>query len=266
MSESSGKKKGFFSRIMSSLSRSNKKTDISAPPIPPVVVPPAPPAVNPSSGRSRSSTMRGTPEESKVYNVNRQWNENYSGDYNHTQKLKFDEESINLQKNCIPGPNVVFPPGSLPFSMFLSNYNKEGSLGCSSGKYPQYKDGKYCCFDNKFTQQELLDYVNNLLEAAIRNVGNTAFKKYESEIKIMMSVRSQLLQRNPSLIDNLEVPEEESRNKNGYLQKWYQVMLNDSIRLSQSPRPNPLGGRSRKNKKRNNKSKKTNKKTKRRRN
>ena len=159
--------------------------------------------------------------------------------------IKFNEESISIQKNCNPGPNVKFEKGDLPFSAFIINYDKEGSLGCGDGKYPQYKDGKYCCYDNKFTEQELLDYVNFLLEGAMTNVSETAFLKYLKPIEFLMNTRKNILENNPGLNDNLEVPEGYEGTPSNYLNNWYGKIFLDAKRIS-TYRPDPVGGRTRK--------------------
>jgi hypothetical protein len=179
----------------------------------------------------------------------RTWDSVYDTNYDDitTPTLRFDEESIR-QKTCIPGPNVVFPKKIVNFSSFISNYNKEGSLGCGRGKYPQYTDGKYCCVNRKFTEQELLDYINFLLYGAITNLSYTAFKKNKRTVDYILDERYILLSKYPHLIDNLEIPEEESGNTDDYLTKWYQHMSDESTRLSRMPNSNPLGGKTRRRK------------------
>jgi hypothetical protein len=261
MFKSSGK--NIFSRIASRFSSSSKRKNNTMPTIsppsnpasePPIPAPhiPTPSVQAPPIPPTSSSSLR-TPPVYKKPNTKRDmirsWEAVYgtNSDDIATPKLKFDEESIR-QKNCIPGPNVIFPKNAVPFSTFISNYNKEGSLGCGPGKYPQYTDGKYCCTDRMFTKQELLDYINFLLEGAITNVSDTAFLKYQTEIDYILKLRFKLLVKNPQLIDNLEVPEGESGNINDFLMKWYQDMINESTRLSRTQRPNPLGGKTRRRK------------------
>jgi hypothetical protein len=122
------------------------------------------------------------------------------------ERVTFDEESINRQKNCVPGPNVRFGKKSLPFSEYISNMTTPGTLGCNSEQYPKYTNGKYCCETEMATPQEQLDYVNMLLENAIKNVSVTAFKKYSTEINWLRSMRNHLLQkyREKNLEDKLK--------------------------------------------------------------
>jgi hypothetical protein len=91
------------------------------------------------------------------------------------EQVRFDEEGINIQKNCVPGPNVKFDKNAVPFAAYLSNIEIQGSLGCNPNQYPKYKDGKYCCETQPSTRQEELDYINMLLEYAIDNVNETTF-------------------------------------------------------------------------------------------
>jgi len=108
-------------------------------------------------------------------------------------RVRYDKEDIKNQKLCVPGPNVKFSKRGLPFSEYISNMLKPGSLGCDSDQYPKYKDGKYCCESEMATPQEEFDYVNKLLLSAIDNVGETSFRKYSREIDYLKSVRDNLL-------------------------------------------------------------------------
>jgi hypothetical protein len=122
--------------------------------------------------------------------------------------VSFDENTES-QKRCVPGPNVTFPDkkGTPSFYSYLMNINNKGSLGCGPEQYPKYSDGKYCCVDSPVTNQEHLDYVNNLLEAAIKNVGEDSFKKYIPHIKFIIDRRDELLSADNTLIDDITVPE-----------------------------------------------------------
>ncbi len=121
-------------------------------------------------------------------------------------KLSFDETSV-AQKLCVPGPNVMFTPKLLPFAEYLTTINKEGSLGCGPKKFPKYENGKYCCVDSRVSNQEQLDYVNTLLEAAIRNVSDTAFSKNKKGLFFLIKRHESLLNSDKTLVDSLELPE-----------------------------------------------------------
>ena len=153
------------------------------------------------------------------------------------KKISFNDESILSQKKCKHG-NVVFPKNALPFYSFLQHYDVEGSLGCGEGKFPQYKDGKYCCFDRRFTDQELLDYINLLLESAISNVGITAFEKNKDLIRLLIFHRKNLLERNPDLIDTFDIPEESGVDRNQYIEDWFINLYFEANNLSEY-RPDP---------------------------
>jgi hypothetical protein len=111
------------------------------------------------------------------------------------RSIHFDEEEINSQKNCVPGPNVKFRKNALPFSEYIYNMSKQGVLGCNPDQYPKYTNGKYCCETEVATPQEQLDYVNMLLENAIENVGETSFNKYSGNITWLKSVRDYLFKK-----------------------------------------------------------------------
>jgi hypothetical protein len=148
-----------------------------------------------------------------------------------TKSLRFDDVSINSQKNCVPGPNVQFRKKDIPFSSYLQNINRLGTLGCNPDQYPKYKDGKYCCESNMSTPQEQFDYVNMLLLSAIENVGETAFKKYSREINWLNNKRNNLLQKYKeiNLIDTLKeefpinINGEEYENLDEYISKNMEI-------------------------------------------
>lgn len=143
----------------------------------------------------------------------------------------FDEEEINSQKNCVPGPNVKFRKNALPFSEYISNMSKQGVLGCNSYQYPKYTNGKYCCETEMATPQEQLDYVNMLLENAIENVGETSFKNYSGNITWLKSVRDYLFKKyeENNLHDTLNelfpmtINGEEYENLDDYISKKMQI-------------------------------------------
>ncbi len=171
-----------------------------------------------------------------------------------TQKksVSFNESDIDIQKNCVPGPNVVFGKRDLPFFNYLENVKVEGSLGCGSGKYPKYEDGKYCCVDTPVTDQELLDYLNFLLEGAMKNVNETIFVKQANLIKYIIDKRKELKRINPTLVDTLDYSPYNDIND------WFDSSLQRSRNIPKY-RPNPTGGKKRTTRKKYNKSKKNKK-------
>jgi hypothetical protein len=116
-------------------------------------------------------------------------------------------ESVEDAKKCVPGPNVVFRKKALPFSEYLNNTDKRGSLGCGPNKYPKYENGKYCCVDVMSTNQEKLDYINNLLENAMDVTGISSFNQQVRAIEWLLNFRDNLLRNYPTLKDNISVPQ-----------------------------------------------------------
>ena len=120
------------------------------------------------------------------------------------EQVTFDEESINSQKNCIPGPNVKFRRKAVPYVSYIPNMTVLGSLGCNPDQYPKYTNGKYCCESEPSSPQEQLNYVNMLLESAIENVGETSFKKYFTDIEWLNKFRKYLVNKyNNEVVDTL---------------------------------------------------------------
>jgi hypothetical protein len=147
--------------------------------------------------------------------------------------LSFDETSV-AQKLCVPGPNVVFTPKLLPFAEYLTEINKEGTLGCGPKKFPKYENGKYCCVDSRVSNQEQLDYVNTLLEAAIRNVSDTAFSKNKKGLFFLIRTHDYLLNSDKTLVDSLELPEPYTN-----IMDWYTDTENRVAKEISSYRPHP---------------------------
>uniref|UniRef100_A0A6C0D7J2 Uncharacterized protein n=1 Tax=viral metagenome TaxID=1070528 RepID=A0A6C0D7J2_9ZZZZ len=125
------------------------------------------------------------------------------------KRIKFDDATED-QKRCNPGPNVVFnkrKDAPVKFVQYLTNYNREGSLGCGPGKYPMYRDGKYCCEDNIMNDQDLFDYINGLLQSATE-MSPSVFQSNKDKIFFLIDeCRERLFEHNPTLIDKLVIPE-----------------------------------------------------------
>ena len=124
------------------------------------------------------------------------------------KSVRFNDSEIDSQKNCVPGPNVVFPRFSLPMEKYIKNMKNKGSLGCGPEQYPKYDKGKYCCVDTMSSKQEKFDYINNLLENAVNNLGPEHFKRSTQAIFYLMRERKLLYFSDNSLIDNLDIPTE----------------------------------------------------------
>ena len=132
----------------------------------------------------------------------------------HVKNVRF--KNITEQKKC-PQGNVIFKSSdkkkkkSLPFDLFLTNYKKMNSLGCENDTFPTYKNGKYCCEKIQHTEQEALDYINNLIINALETILEEMFYKFKNELNYLINKRYELIYYNPTfndlLIDYLKTPE-----------------------------------------------------------
>lgn len=153
-----------------------------------------------------------------------------------SKQVKFSEEEIAQQKQCRPGPNVRFSPKALPFAEYLANLDIEGSLGCGPGKFPRYKDGKYCCQDEKASDQETFDYINYLLERVIENVPLEVFNKYKNEVEYLISYHKMYLAKS-GLENTLKLPDEDLN-----IDAWYRRTRDLAIEYINPVRPDPPEG------------------------
>jgi hypothetical protein len=116
-------------------------------------------------------------------------------------------EDVEKQKKCHPGPNVIFPKGEVPFSVYLIHNKTPGSLGCTRNTFPKYKNGKYCCESTQASDQEIFDYVNQLLQNVITNVSDKQLRNQEESIHYLLSYRNMYKKKKyPRLEDHLELP------------------------------------------------------------
>jgi len=125
--------------------------------------------------------------------------------------VRFDENEIEVQKSCIPGPRVSFTKVGrkrvLPLYTYLKHVTEAGSLGCGKFQYPKYEDGKYCCTDTQATPQEILDFINLMLERVFENSGPTNFSSQVRTVKYLIERRNQLFNATrPPVEDTLELP------------------------------------------------------------
>ena len=139
-----------------------------------------------------------------------------------SMKVTIDSASNAFQDPCFPNQKVKFSKKHVSFIQYLQNVDKSGSLGCPDKTFPNYKNGHYCCLNKISSLQERFDYVNLLLEAAITNVSDGVFNKYENIISILINYRTYFL-RNKLLIDNFDkslISEEES-NYPSIVDDWF---------------------------------------------
>jgi len=143
--------------------------------------------------------------------------------------VRLHEEEIETQKNCKPGPNVVFPKGEVPFSLYLMHNKRQGSLGCPKDTFPKYINGKYCCETTPASNQEIFDYVNQLLENVITNVSDKQLSKQQKSIDYLLDYRNLYKSmKYLRLKDNLEVPPQYSSFEDWMEQTKYRLEQEDS--------------------------------------
>lgn len=152
------------------------------------------------------------------------------------KSVTFNEPSISQQKKCVPGPDVNFPKRALPFSVYLKSWDKKGVLGCEPEQYPKYTNGKYCCENVLATNQEMFDYVNMLLGGVMKNVSITAFtrKDIRDQANLILNYREIILDGNPSLEDNLDVPDEYQTRKQDYVNSFFKKMNEEALKLAEA--------------------------------
>ena len=121
------------------------------------------------------------------------------GTAKHVRGLKESQ----MQKRCVPGPNVFFKNKQfiLPLEEYLRNMRKKGSLGCGPNQYPKYMDYKYCCSDTMSTEQEKFDYINTLLQGMVDSL-SPEFTQKNKEVVFALVRERQLMH------DNMEEGEE----------------------------------------------------------
>jgi len=148
---------------------------------------------------------------------------------NSNSNIEFD----TLQ-NCVPGPNVVFPKKGRILA-YLKNYGIKGKFNCGRDKYPKYENGKYCCVSQEPTDQDLLDYINNIIEKAMEVQSGVIFKNTKKQtqtfIIYIIKLRNELL-KNPHLVDNLELSSDKDGNQYKSIEEWTQSMDEEVSQLS----------------------------------
>ena len=125
---------------------------------------------------------------------------------------RFDEDSVSSQKDgaCRSGRKANINPELISYRQFLNaigtNNGFEG-LDCGDKcPYVTYEDGKYCCAKDGMTNQQLLDYINMLLESAMSNTNDAMFQRNLGNIQIIIGERNRLLESDVDLVDNIVLP------------------------------------------------------------
>jgi hypothetical protein len=131
-------------------------------------------------------------------------------------KMKTKKKKVTIRsptKTC-RRPDFSIPPKNLTkedlktfkqwvrFFKYLEFHDQPGNYGCE--QYAKYVDGNYCCVEDRPTDQELLDYVNLLLENALINMGPREFAKQSVAVDYLVDKRKYLLSRK-DLVDNLDI-------------------------------------------------------------
>jgi hypothetical protein len=137
---------------------------------------------------------------------------------NSASKTRKTRKSVTITEptyTCI-NKRATFRKNPAQYVQYLKNIRTKGSLGCDKNHYPKYENGEYCCIDTHSTKQEELDYVNDLIAAAIRNISDPIFKKFSSHVEYLIRLRKYILERPQTideieregkLVDNLEIPQ-----------------------------------------------------------
>lgn len=187
-----------------------RQTFLSVPQVPPQVPPLVPLRALPSAAPLTESSP------SPTYN----------------KSMRFAPESENL---CGTNKHVVFPKKKYNPSVYFKYVNTKGSLGCTN-QYPKYENGIYCCSDTAATNQELLDYVNILIDAAMDNVSGSVFYYYETSINDLIEKRRSLLRQINYMNPKTWVVNDKRTNE---INDWLREIKNAADELS-SIRPDPL--------------------------
>lgn len=124
-----------------------------------------------------------------------------------SKKISF-HESTHVQKTC-PNGNVKFNKSKLLLEQYLQNMHIQGSLGCV-GRYPKFKNGKYCCSDTPPTYLEKLGYINQILLNITQNVDLTNFHKIEHIIDILLYERMLTIHANEESMNKATIKREEN--------------------------------------------------------
>jgi hypothetical protein len=158
-------------------------------------------------------------------------------------EARFDESSVSRQKDevCMSRRKANINPAHIPYRQFLNaigtNNGLEG-LGCGDEfPYVTYEDGKYCCAKDGMTNQQLLDYINMLLESAMSNTNDAMFQGNLGNIQIIIGERNRLLALGSELRDNIVLPTNpNTRSAYNNVNEWLEASIARSNGLKYDPR------------------------------
>jgi hypothetical protein len=160
---------------------------------------------------------------------------------------RFEESSVSRQKDqpCRSGRKANINPELISYRQFLNaigSNNGLGGLGCGDEfPYVTYEDGKYCCAKDGMTNQQLLDYINMLLESAMSNTNDAMFQRNLGNIQIIIGERNRLLALGSELRDNIVLPTNPNTNPNtsvayNNVNEWLEASIARSNALKYDPR------------------------------
>jgi hypothetical protein len=117
------------------------------------------------------------------------------------------------QKECNPGPNPIFDKKQLRWATFIQNsmgIPSSDSLlfGCEPGQFLDYSGGKYCCVNEKPSEQKVFDFVNEIITLHLTQIEPMSFNKYKKYLPYLQIYRDYYITNYPHLKDNLKIPDE----------------------------------------------------------
>ena len=156
---------------------------------------------------------------------------------------RFEESSVSRQKDqpCRSGRKANINPALISYRQFLNaigTNNGLGGLDCG-GEFPYvtYEDGKYCCAKDGMTNQQLLDYINMLLDSAMTNTNDAMFQRNLGNIQIIIGERNRLLALGSELRDNIVLPTNpNTRSAYNNVNEWLEASIARSNGLKYDPR------------------------------
>lgn len=136
------------------------------------------------------------------------------------RKLHFSHD-VDTQKECNPGPNVLFDKRYSSILQYLHYIDSKGGLGCRKDQYPTFVDGKYCCSTKKSTNQEKYDYIMEIFKSIVENVNDTELEKQVVLIQELKKHFNRLIDSDTSLIRDRELETEYKNTINRRVYGWY---------------------------------------------
>jgi hypothetical protein len=161
-------------------------------------------------------------------------------------------QSVSDQKDeskvCASGKKADIDRNKLSFIQFIKAIglnNGKNKLGCGdyNPPYVTYENGKYCCSDKSITDQEYFDYINELLNGAMANVDDTMFKNNIQYIRLFITERKRLLEKDPELVDTIILPVNVNEFVNGEynnyssIEEWFDSSIKRTEDLDKMDRP-----------------------------